>query len=67
MAATWVRTAADRLAALEAAEEDRAVQDDVLAQRLGQQLEVLGFGGAAEGVRLGHRPLYADRLGAYGD
>ena len=55
MAATWVRTRRDRVAALEAAEEDRAVQDDVLAQGLGQQLEVLGFGGAAEGVRLGHR------------
>ena len=36
---------ADDLAALEAAEEDRAVEDDVLAQRLGQQLEVLRFGG----------------------
>ena len=46
---------ADDLAALEAAEEDRAVQDDVLAQGLGQQLEVLRFGGAAEGMRLGHR------------
>ena len=46
---------ADDLAALEAAEEDRAVQDDVLAQGLGHQLEVLGFGGAAEGMRLGHR------------
>ena len=46
----------DDLATLEAAEEDRAVEDDVLAQRLGQQVEVLGLGGAAEGMRLGHRP-----------
>ena len=53
---------ADDLAALEAAEEDRAVQDDVLAQRLGQQLEVLGFGGAAERVRLGHRATLAARI-----
>ena len=45
----------DDLAALEAAEEDRAVQDDVLAQRLAHQLEVLRFGGTAEGMRLGHR------------
>src|ERR1700710_255185 len=45
---------ADHLAALEAAEEDRAVQDDVLAQRLGQQVEVLGFGGAAKRMRVGH-------------
>ncbi len=39
----------------EAAEEDRAVEDDVLAQRLREQVEVLALGGAAEGVRLGHR------------
>ncbi|MDX6608255.1 MAG: hypothetical protein QOF85_180 [Solirubrobacterales bacterium] len=38
------------LSALEAAEEDRAVQLDVLAQRLGEQVEVLCFGGSAEGV-----------------
>ena len=58
---------ADRLAALEAAEEDRAVQDDVLAQGLGHQLDVLRFGGAAEGMWLGHRatlpqPLYAREI-----
>ena len=58
MAATWVRTCGDDLAALEAAEEDRAVQLDVLAQGLGQQVEVLGFGGAAERVRLGASGLY---------
>ena len=45
---------ADHLAALEAAEEDRAVEDDVLAQRLGHQLDVLRFGGDAEWMRLGH-------------
>ena len=44
---------ADDVPALEAAEEDRAVQDDVLAQRLDQEVDVLGLGGAAEGVRLG--------------
>ena len=42
------------VAALEAAEENWAVQDDVLAQRRPHQLEVLGLGGAAEGMRLGH-------------
>ena len=46
------------LAALEALEEDRAVEDDVLGEGLAQQVEVLGLGGAAEGVWLGHvRPL----------
>ena len=45
---------ADDLAPLEAAEEDRAVQDDVLAQRLRHQIDVLRFGGAAEGMWLGH-------------
>src|SRR6188474_1049971 len=44
----------DDVAALEAAEEDRAVQLDVLAQGLGGEVEVLGFDGTAEGVRLGH-------------
>ena len=48
-----------RLAALEAAEEDRAVEDDVLAQRLGQQLEVLASAATAEWMRLGHRATLA--------
>ncbi len=50
----------DDLAPLEAAEEHRAVEDDVLAQRVGEQVEVLRFGSLAEGMRVGHRPpLYA--------
>lgn len=43
-----------RLASLEAAKKDRAVQDDVLAQGLGEEVDVLCFGGAAKWVRLGH-------------
>jgi F420H(2)-dependent quinone reductase len=44
------------LAAFEAAEEDGAVEDDVLVQRLREQVDVLALGGAAEGVGRGHRP-----------
>ena len=50
----------DDLASLETAEEDRTMEDDVLAQRVGEQVEVLRFGSLAEGMRVGHRPsLYA--------
>src|SRR5207342_163557 len=43
----------DGVAAFEAAEEDWAMEDDVVAQRLGEQVEVFALGGTAEGMRLG--------------
>ncbi len=58
---------ADDLAALEAAEEDRAVEDDVLAQRLGEELEVLRLGGDAERDVARHCFLLVPRWDTRGD
>src|SRR4051812_10985619 len=46
----------DRVAALEAAEQDRAVQLDVLAQRVADQLQVILLDRATERMGLSHSP-----------